>query len=452
MLPSFDQLRTHLAQVLEDRARQGHEVGTLEADLRALPDSYDALNAFALRLAALPPRADWAYTEPNDLAGILSECDPARPTGLIRPLDPAERGARIQAAFLGSVCGCMLGKPLEVQATRADIEAALEPFGEYPIREYVSLRAASSLAARFPGAMTDADLTPMTREGLCHVVPDDDLNYTLIGMLVLERHGLTFTRGDVLRLWLQHLPVHFTFGPERTLLARAALWSLPFTRDLPDEATLETWVNTLNPRDELCGAQIRVDAYGYACAGNPALAAELAHRDASLTHRRTGLYAAMFTAAAIATAFVARDPLEIFSTALQFVPQRSRFAEAVRFGLETVAAAPDWRSAHDRIHQRLEAFGHCQVLQETATLVNTLRFAQNVGDGICIQVMQGNDTDSYGATAGSLLGAYFGPGHLEPRWTAPFGDDLLTTLAGFEERSLSRLTRRIAALPERIGL
>jgi hypothetical protein len=48
-------------------------------------------------------------------------------------------------------------------------------------------------------------------------------------------------------------------------------------------------VAVLNPKDEYCGALIRADAYGYACPGRPALAAELAWRDASLTHRRTGI-------------------------------------------------------------------------------------------------------------------------------------------------------------------
>ena len=45
----------------------------------------------------------------------------------------------------------------------------------------------------------------------------------------------------------------------------------------------------LNPADEHCGAMIRADAYGYACPGDPARAAALAHRDATLTHRRTGV-------------------------------------------------------------------------------------------------------------------------------------------------------------------
>ena len=75
----------------------------------------------------------------------------------------------------------------------------------------------------------------------------------------------------------------------------------------------------------------------------------------------------------------------------------------------------------------------------------------SVGDGVCKQVSQGNDTDSFGATAGSLLGAYLGPGHLEERWLAPFADDLHTTLAQFYERSLAKVARRMGELPRRVA-
>jgi len=91
------------------------------------------------------------------------------------------------------------------------------------------------------------------------------------------------------------------------------------------------------------------------------------------------------------------------------------------------------------------------VYQECATLMNTLRFARSVGEGICLQVAQGNDTDSFGATAGSLLGVFFGPGHLEERWLAPFHDDLRTGLAQFHERSLSAVARRMGQLHGRVA-
>jgi hypothetical protein len=65
------------------------------------------------------------------------------------------------------------------------------------------------------------------------------------------------------------------------------------------------------------------------------------------------------------------------------------------------------------------------------------------------QLTQGNDTDSFGATAGSILGAYFGPGYSEERWLAPFNDDIHTALARFYERSLSKLAKRMGKLPGR---
>ena len=55
-----------------------------------------------------------------------------------------------------------------------------------------------------------------------------------------------------------------------------------------DADSVAAWADFLNPGEELCGALIRADAYGYAFAGRPQRAAELAWRDAMLTHRRTG--------------------------------------------------------------------------------------------------------------------------------------------------------------------
>lgn len=441
MFPTYDHLREMLRVVLLDKEGQGHAVDGLVEELHDLPDSYDHIHAFAQRLARLPLRADWPYTEPDSLEAIWAECDPARPLGALATVDPADASARAEAAFLGSVSGCVLGKPLEVNPTLEEIRRALGAAEAWPLADYVPVEALDALGRRH------RSWTETTRGSITFVAPDDDMNYTILGMLVLEEHGPHFTSADVRDLWLRHLPIGMTFGPERTLLVKAGINHLPGG----EPGRTDEWVRVLNPGDEKCGALIRADAYGYACPGRPALAAEMAWRDASWTHRRTGIYGAMFVAAAIAAAAVLRDPLEVFRAALRFVPQRSRFYEIVSDCLEQVAAADDWLDGYERIHSRYARYGHCLVYQECGTLMNTLRFAESVGHGICLQVSQGNDTDSFGATAGSLLGAYFGPGHLEERWLAPFRDDLRTTLAQFHERSLSAVAARMGELPSRVS-
>jgi ADP-ribosylglycohydrolase len=440
MFPAPGVLRAHLKTIIANRRAQGHVVDGLHEALAAVPDSFDALDAFAQSLATLPLRSDWPYVEPERLEEIWAECDPARPLQPMGSLTPGDAAARAEAAFLGSVCGCMLGKPVEINPTLDELRRALEARGEWPLNDYFS----KDIVVR-PDRKLHEDAWHTCRENLCYAAPDDDINYTVLGMLNLEQNGGGFTWGQLGRLWLRHQSMRQVWGPERNILLRLGLhhWG-EFSH--PGEPDFRSWVTTWNPHDELCGAVIRADAYGYACPGHPALAAELAWRDASFTHRKTGVYATLFAAAAIATAFVARNPLEIFSTALQFVPRRSRFFRIVSDSLEEVARAGDWLDGYARIHGKYREYSHCHVYQECGTLINTLRFATSVGDGICKQVSQGNDTDSFGATAGSILGAYFGPGHLEARWTAPFHDEIRTGLNFFYERSLSGIAQRMGRL------
>ncbi len=445
MLPTIDLLRRMLSEQIQHKHDQGHVTEGLSDELAGLPDRYDALAAFAEKVADLPLRDDWPYVEPNDFEAILAECDPERATGPIAEIDLDDAARRVHTAFLSSVCGCVLGKPIEVNPSLAEIRAATEPLGEWPLTDYVSEPALENLGRRH------GSWKATVRERIAWVEPDDDVNYTLMGMLVLERHGAGFTRAQLAELWTNHLPVKTTFGPERTVLVKAALHQQGRQFGCREEPAVDRWVDVFNPRDELCGAQIRADAYGYACPGRPDLAAELAWRDASLTHRRTGVYATMWTAAAIAAAQVLDDPLAVFETAQQYIPQRSRFFRIVNDSLEQVREASDWLDGYERIHGKYGAYTHCTVYQESGTLINTLRFADDIGDGIGKQVSQGNDTDSYGATAGSLLGCFFGPGHLEPRWLEPFHDDLHTALAWFYDRSLTGVAERMSRLPRLIA-
>ncbi len=431
MLPTPDQYRTLVRIAIEGLASQGYDTGGALAALEAAPASLDALAQVAASLDDLTLRPDWPYVEPNDLDGIRAEWaaqeDWHDPSG---DVDLAAVASRIEDAFVARVCGCMLGKPFEIRPTLEDIRTALEPHGEWPLRFYPSEAAVKSLKA------LQGQWPELVRERISHVAPDDDINYTILAMLALERHGKDFTHDDMTVLWLYNLPVLATFGPERTRLLSSGLRSLGLAGGVVP-----------NPGAELCGALIRADAYGYACPGRPALAAELAHRDASYTHSRTGIYGAMFVAAAIALA-LAGERDELMQKAAAFVPQRSRFAETVRTCIEIVGGASDWLAAYEEIHNRYERFEHCEIHQEIGTLINTIHFAEGTAAGICKQVMQGNDTDSFGATAGSILGAMHGG--IDEAWVTPFNDDVHAALATFYERSLQAIAQRMGALPRRV--
>jgi len=441
MLPTIDALRAVLKETIPTKQRQGCVTDGLADELADLPASYDAMLRFAERLDALPLREDWPYDEPDlDWDAVSMAMADDRPAEPIAVLDAEEHAARIEAGFLGSVCGCQLGKPVEIDPSLAELRVALDKHGDWPLRDYFRQEVVADLRKQHPSWMKT------TREGLVAAAPDDDINYTILGMLVLEAHGLAFTHDHLREHWINHLPAGTTFGPERLAMANFAMHSYANACGAGVAPPFDRWVRLFNPRDELCGAAIRADAYGYAALGHPALAAELAWRDATLTHRRSGVYATMFIAAAIAAAPVVDDRLTAFEIALKYVPQRSRFFEYVSDGLARVRDADDWLDGYEKLREQYGRWTHCWSYFECGTLINTLRFAESVDHGFCLQVMQGNDTDSFGATSGSLLGCCFGPGHLDPRWLAPLNDTIHTTLAEFHEQSLTAVARRMGEL------
>ena len=456
MLININTLRERIHGVILNKGEQGHNIEGLENKLESINDSYDALIKFAESLHVLPIRNDWPYVEPNGIEEIQSESDPTRHLGPIKTIDFEESSNRVKAAFLGSISGCILGKPLEASLTGNEIKSALEAAEEWPMNDYVT----SKIKEYLPRVHESFNET--AREYINYVAPDDDINYTIMGMLILEKFGTEFTHENMEELWIHHLPINTTFGPERTRLLNVGLNSLDSvsrsnflskggvgkSKNKENyKKRLDAINDYLNPGDELCGAAIRADAYGYALPGNPELSSELAARDAGFTHNRTGIYGTMFIAALISCSLVMEDKNEIISTALKYVPQKSRFFYRSKLCFEELKQANNWEDGYLRINKLLNEYGHCRIYQEIGMLMNSFIFANNTSEGICIQVSQGADTDSFGATSGSVLGSYYGPSGLDPKWLEPFNDDIHTGMAWFFERSVSNLASRMGQLP-----
>ncbi|MFT5711007.1 MAG: ADP-ribosylglycohydrolase [Halioglobus sp.] len=450
MLIHKDQLQQMLLFIVAQRIEQGCDLDSRDFSRRieSAADSYDALVEIAVELRSPPLREDWPYDEPLAWADIVAQSAHLKPEGAWPEPNLDHAAENVRWAFLSSVCGCMLGKPIEVDPSLAELQRAGEAVGEWPIDDYISQAFLHKLGRRHESSQQT------TRENIRCVAADDDIHYTLIGMLLIENKGLRFGHSDIYNQWLMNMPPLWTWGAERT----TALTSAINAHHLLPKKRIEDChdVLFLNPGDDLCGALIRADAYGYACPGNPDLAAWLAWKDASFSHIKTGVYGAMFVAALIALchsanpALKGNDRLAIIEQALLRIPAKTRFSAIVRDALEKVSAAKDWLAAYQTIHGKYREYTHCRIYQEIGTLINTLKFATSIDHGFCIQVSQGNDTDSFGATAGSMLGCFFGPGHLHERWLQPFQNKINHALGDLHEYDLNVLADRISGLPTKV--
>ncbi|MFC8920074.1 ADP-ribosylglycohydrolase family protein [Streptomyces sp. NPDC057116] len=332
------------------------------------------------------------------------------------------RAARLHAAWLGRAAGCLLGKPVEKLPLPA-IRALARATGNWPLTSWFTARGVPpALAAAHPWNRRSAATS--LAENIDGMPEDDDLNYPLLNLLLLQRYGPGFTTADVARLWLDELPAGRTFTAERVAY-----------RNLLSGLEPPLTAGHRNPFREWIGAQIRADVHGWTHPGDPAAAAEQAHRDATLTHTANGVYGAMFTAAVIATAASGTaDVHQSLAAGLTVVPPDSRLARAVRFGIATAHAHTDFDTVADRLHAAYGTYHWVHAVPNAALLAAALTHAD--GDftlSICRAVSGGWDTDSNGATAGSVAGLLAGhPDRIPDRWTSPLKNRLATSVHTFD--------------------
>ncbi|MFE7836794.1 ADP-ribosylglycohydrolase family protein [Streptomyces sp. NPDC057474] len=361
-------------------------------------------------------------------SGGLGAGPPASGRGGLReetPPTPAAHLPRLEAAWLGRAVGCLLGKPVEKLSLTA-IRQLARSTGNWPLTTWFTARGVPpELLAAHPWNRRSAPTS--LAENIDGMPEDDDLNYPLLNLLLLARHGRHFTTTDVATLWLDELPAGRTFTAER-IAYRNLLTGI----DPPHTARHR------NPFREWIGALIRADVHGWTNPGDPAAAAEQAHRDATLTHTTNGVYAAIYIAATIAQAASVgstgtHDIHHCVRTGLQVVPPDSRLAKAINHALRLTAETRDFDTIVDELHTAYADHHWVHAIPNTALITAALTHAD--GDftaSICRAVSGGWDTDSNGATAGSIAGLLTGsPDALPDRWTAPLKNRLATSIADF---------------------
>jgi ADP-ribosylglycohydrolase len=425
-------LRDVLADEINQRTESGFETGDLADRARRaiaeMQDPQDETLVLLLRLAEETRRArQWPHAEIDAATELL-----ARVPDLPRVADVGhDLPDRLLGAWLGRCIGCLLGKPIEGWSSD-DIRRYLESVDAWPLASYVpAVRPHPAWSPPFKPSWPEA-----TRDRIRGMPRDDDLDYSVVALLVLERTAGRPTADDIADEWLRRLPIGQIFTAERAAY-----------RNLVDGLRPPASALYRNPYREWVGALIRADVYAYVSPGDPAAAVRLAAIDASVSHVGSGVSAAMWAAAVISLALAGAHPTESVPSATTVVPAGTRLHDALAMVIELHRLGASWGEVHGQIQARLGRYSWVHAIPNVAIIAASLLWGDGHFDrSIALAASAGGDTDSTGATVGSASGALVGARSLRAEWVEPLHDTLRTAVAGLGELRISDLVGRTAHL------
>ena len=373
-------------------------------------------------------RDGYEYIEPNGLDAIKTL---RKDGGRIYDYSASVIEDKIFGAWMGRICGCLLGKTVE-GIKLYELIPFLKETGNYPMYRYIRY-----------SDITDeiCDKYKFRFRGRCYAdtaagMPvDDDTNYMVMSQKIVDKYGRDFTPYNVSRAWIKYQSKDAYCTAERVAFCNFVKGYEP-----PESAVYK------NPYREWIGAQIRGDYFGYINPGDPETAADMAHRDASISHVKNGIYGEMFIAAMIAGAAATDDMEEIVHIGLSEIPYTSRLYKRIRRLLDRydggVAEEECFNDIFETYNDR-DIHDWCHTISNAEIVVASLLYGGgNYGRSICMAVQSGFDTDCNGATVGSVIGMAKGIASIGNEWIAPIGDTLYTSIFGCDKVSIKECAKK----------
>ncbi|MEW6751613.1 MAG: ADP-ribosylglycohydrolase family protein [Candidatus Latescibacterota bacterium] len=421
----------HLVGQVQLYTQLQHEYGA-RGITPALRKAERGLQQALREIRRLPADAKLAAREPSGLQAIRA-LRPGGPRRLWSRLDPGQYRQRLEGALLARFAGCTLGAPVEGWPVARMEALARENSQPFPPTDY--WHQVPAPAERRYGLSARREYT---RQGINGVPVDDDIAYTLLGLLVVEDYGADFTVADNGQAWLRYLPYACT--AEDVAL-----------RNLKAGVPAERAAEKGNPFCEWIGADIRSDPWGYMAPGWPERAADMAYRDAYLSHRRQGIYGEMYFAAVVAAAFAVDDPVEALEIGLTEIPRRCALARAVRWALAKAPQVRDYRQARAAVDEAFAGMHPVHTINNACLTVWGLTIGgRDVTEVIGQTVAMGMDNDCTAATAGSIVGAVVGKAGVPEHWYQGFDNTVHSYLIGKRRFSISGLVKRFAVQAGRV--
>lgn len=433
---SLHRWETYSSQ-MEDEYRQSIDEGKDIYKYKNLMDSITALEMSAYReqladvvhtiIQNAPEQPDYPYNEPDDLDSIYALSKPDFPYVFDKPSERKLKNS-IEGAWMGRICGCLLGKTVEGIRTN-ELIPLLKETGNYPMHRYILK---SDMTEEIYNKYSFNLRNRCYADDIKNAPSDDDTNYTVLSSVIIEKYTDAFTCEDVGKTWLEKQPKNAYCTAERVAYLNIIKGFLP-----PESALYK------NPFREWIGAQIRIDYYGYINPGDPKKAAYMAWKDASVSHVKNGLYTSMLIAAITAAASCCSSIKQAINYGLYQIPTTCRTYKAVTKIIKQHEDNVSQEQCFADIHKEYDehsGYDWCHAISNTCIVIASLLYGnEDFSKTICLSVETGFDTDCNGATVGSIVGMLKGIGHISNKWTKPINNKLDTSIFGVETVSLDEL-------------
>jgi len=422
-----------LINEFEEYSRLKHEYGSSGIQ-ELLNKAYDQLKHSVENIKKLDINEELSKCEPNNFSEILS-LRPVGPRKLWKSIDPIEYADKLEGAFLARMAGCTLGAIVEFWTVEEMEKWAKYTGQSFPPIDYWE-------KTKYPNNIRYGkdDCIAYTRASMEKVPVDDDITYTLLGLLIVEDYGIGFTTQDVGNAWLKYLPYACT--AEDIAL-----------KNLKAKITALEAADINNPYCQWIGADIRSDPFAYMAPAYPEKAAKMAYYDAYLSHRRNGIYGEMFFAACQSAAFAVDHPIDALKIGLTEIPAECSLAKDVRWALEVGENIKDYKEARAAVDERFKGMSGVHTNNNAClTIFGLMIGGTDVTKVLSQTVAMGLDNDCTTATAGSIVGAIVGKKGIPEHWYKSFNNRVDSYLTEVGEMKINDVLSRFACQAEKVYL
>jgi ADP-ribosylglycohydrolase len=422
-------LPSHLLSIeLQQSANEGKDISPFVEDAKiiaALPDAIhmereQRATELFFNIQASAVMGNYPYQEPTSWEDINAACET---NAKIPPPIHTISFDNVWGGVLGKCIGCLVGKPIEGWKKNT-IRSFLKETNNFPIHRYLFDNVSNEVAEKYT-------LPLKWTRPLAGMPEDDDVSYLLLAFKIINEFGIDFKPYQVAETWTQHIPLRYLCTAERIAYRN-------FTNGIyPPESSY-----FCNPYREWIGAQIRADVYGYLSPGNPLLAMELAWKDASISHVKNGIYGSIWVAVMLALVPNYASWEEVIEQSLNYIPAQSRFSQSILSILHSFKENRSLETVISQLHSTYDESNihhWCHVVPNAMLVATALLWSkQNMVTALHIVMSSGFDTDSNGATVGSLMGYRIGASKIPDYWKNILQNHIFSPVVGMNETNIKQ--------------